>query len=818
MEANVGTYYGAGGSIEGGNDANAALAELDQNLRCGRIGEQSEAIVRFPTIFAKYPFPILINSALLKLADVFRQGNNFIKLCVLCVVRQSDKHLDKITNVDEFVKRIFAVIHSNDPVARALTLKMLGAVASVIPERRQAHNSIRHAMDSQDAVELKAAIYSASCFAARSKSFAINMCSKISEMIKGYATPPEMKLRLIPMFQHMHQDAHTAKMVRKTCIEMLPGYPSEDFVAVTLRTLTRLSSHTLVDIPEQVELLLKNLNEDPRREVMRQALSDLKFLAQEERAHAWLPHTVDCVVEFALDHRESESSAGSDTEALVGALSILCDLVRFTSTSKLSDLDGNSPIVKLCQACSYSTQLPVAARSTQLLTLLAINCAREMQPTDGVDLTSEAVLAIEALFLLINSGNALQASSGLRVLKECLTCVVQLCRVQPKASDQFVDIVGGMLLSSNKETVLLLCEVLASFAGMKKGVLRLLLPDICNAITTVIESEVSEGSTAPVLTYLATLLFQTLKGHAWPQSALVAIKNALSNVDQWSAYCIARAAARYGHHGIASEVFEKISCSVASEHLYFWNVGLSQVCKGEHALNDITEDDLVSRISTSNTHILEGLTSIRASYHVSKNQEFQIDFLRCRSDFLQILAQIVYTCHSLRTAPPPAIASSQAKALSDDLQRCGHVITLLRGCVTDLMNAGAAFNHLYSTSFDADANTLAHIHIMQHLCLSLSQWIEMVCLKSTRHGSLFGDSNIAFTPTLVSVDNNIEIQDLLSVGEKVADCFRKLVANPDTPAPVTDAHTTCLLDVVSILASSQIGLPRFFFQSLQNTK
>ena len=37
-----------------------------------RIGEQSEAIVRFPSLFAKYPFPILINSALLKLADVFR--------------------------------------------------------------------------------------------------------------------------------------------------------------------------------------------------------------------------------------------------------------------------------------------------------------------------------------------------------------------------------------------------------------------------------------------------------------------------------------------------------------------------------------------------------------------------------------------------------------------------------------------------------------------------------------------------------------------------------------------------------------------------
>lgn len=43
--------------------------------------------------------------------------------------QQSEKHLDKILNVDEFVRRIFSVMHSNDPIARALTLRTLGAVA-----------------------------------------------------------------------------------------------------------------------------------------------------------------------------------------------------------------------------------------------------------------------------------------------------------------------------------------------------------------------------------------------------------------------------------------------------------------------------------------------------------------------------------------------------------------------------------------------------------------------------------------------------------------------------------------------------------------
>ena len=79
------------------------------------------------------------------------------------------------------------------------------------------------------------------------------------------------------------------------------------------------------------------------------------------------------------------------------------------------------------------------------------------------------------------------------IFQECLHCVVLLCQTTPKASDQFVDIVGGLLLTSSQETVLLLCQTLASFGSMKRGVLSLLLPEICNAINTVIESEADTG-------------------------------------------------------------------------------------------------------------------------------------------------------------------------------------------------------------------------------------------------------------------------------------------------------------------------------------
>jgi integrator complex subunit 7 len=86
--------------------------------------------------------------------------------------------------------------------------------------------------------------------------FALSMCNKISDMIQGLATPAHMKLQLIPILQHMHHDTSTAAMVRRLCTDLLPSYPAEEFVLVTLNSLTQLASATLVDIPNQVRYMI----------------------------------------------------------------------------------------------------------------------------------------------------------------------------------------------------------------------------------------------------------------------------------------------------------------------------------------------------------------------------------------------------------------------------------------------------------------------------------------------------------------------------------------------------------------------------------
>lgn len=111
------------------------------------------------------------------------------------------------------------------------------------------------------------------------------MCSKVASMIESLQTPIKMKLQLIPVLKHMHHDANTAALVKSLCRNLLPKYPSEDFVVMILNSLTQLSCATLVDIPDQVTLLLTYLN-DPRKRVRYSILHSMRLLAL-KGAHLW---------------------------------------------------------------------------------------------------------------------------------------------------------------------------------------------------------------------------------------------------------------------------------------------------------------------------------------------------------------------------------------------------------------------------------------------------------------------------------------------------------------------------------------------------
>lgn len=75
-------------------------------------------------------------------------------------------------------------------------------------------------------------------------------------LYSGLATPVDLKLKLIPILQHMHHDAILASSARQLLQQLVTSYPSTKMVIVSLHTFTLLAASSLVDTPKQVISIL----------------------------------------------------------------------------------------------------------------------------------------------------------------------------------------------------------------------------------------------------------------------------------------------------------------------------------------------------------------------------------------------------------------------------------------------------------------------------------------------------------------------------------------------------------------------------------
>lgn len=784
-------------------DANSALMELDKGLRSGKLGEQCEAVVRFPRLFQKYPFPILINSAFLKLADVFRVGNNFLRLCVLKVTQQSEKHLEKILNVDEFVKRIFSVIHSNDPVARAITLRMLGSMASIIPDQKNAHHSIRQSLDSHDNVEVEAAIFAASHFSAQSKDFAAGICNKIGEMIQGLATPVDLKLKLIPILQHMHHDAILASNSRQLLQQLVTSYPSTKMVIVTLHTFTLLAASSLVDIPKQIQLLLQYLKNDPRKAVKRLAIQDLKFLAN-KTPHTWNRDNIQALCDCALQTPYDSLKLGmvSVLSTLSGSFSIKQyfhpppGTIAGAGTARYTDL------IKLAQECSYHSNRGIAAHGVTVLTNIVASC----QDIDDLALEKDALFGLESLLVLSSQDSSAGAQQTLKI---ALSCMVKLAKCRPYLSKSVVESLLTQLHSAQDTARIYLCHCLASVA-MQLPVLRDgMLGDLVELYKVIGRSTTDKQQ--ELLVALATVIFVASQKALSPEVKTV-IKQQLENVSNgWTVYRIARQASRMGNHDMARELYQSLLTQVASEHFYFWLNSLKEFSLAEQCLTQLQEDDIglaLSAIADSLKSYHKGIASLTAASTPMNPLSFQCEFVKLRIDLLQAFSQLICTCNSLKTSPPPAIAATVAMTSGNDLQRCGRISTQMKQSMEEFKNLAMRYGDLYQSSFDADSATLRNIEIQQQSCLLISHTIEALILdpdscsfqESGFSGSVQADSE--YERRMMSVFNQV-LEEVELLGRK----------HP----PVSHLHTSCMCNAVISLLKVPLSFQRYFFQKLQST-
>uniref|UniRef100_A0A8C6DHP2 Integrator complex subunit 7 n=1 Tax=Moschus moschiferus TaxID=68415 RepID=A0A8C6DHP2_MOSMO len=737
-------------------DANSALMELDKGLRSGKLGEQCEAVVRFPRLFQKYPFPILINSAFLKLADVFRVGNNFLRLCVLKVTQQSEKHLEKILNVDEFVKRIFSVIHSNDPVARAITLRMLGSLASIIPERKNAHHSIRQSLDSHDNVEVEAAVFAAANFSAQSKDFAVGICNKISEMIQGLATPVDLKLKLIPILQHMHHDAILASSARQLLQQLVSAYPSTKMVIVSLHTFTLLAASSLVDTPKQIQLLLQYLKNDPRKAVKKLAIQDLKLLAN-KTPHTWSKENIQALCECALQTPY--------------------DSLKLGMLSVLATLSGTIAVKHYFSIAS-----------------------------DLLTLEQDAVFGLESLLVLCSQEDSPGAQATLKI---ALNCMVKLAKGRPHLSQSVVETLLTQLHSAQDTARILMCHCLAAIAMQLPVLGDGMLGDLVELYKVIGRSATDKQQ--ELLVSLATVIFVASQ-KALSAEVKAVIKQQLESVSNgWTVYRIARQASRMGNHDMARELYQSLLTQVASEHFYFWLNSLKEFSQAEQCLTGLQEENYSSALSCiaeSLKFYHKGIASLTAASTPLNPLSFQCEFVKLRIDLLQAFSQLICTCNSLKTSPPPAIATTIAMTLGNDLQRCGRISNQMKLSMEEFRSLASRYGDLYQASFDADSATLRNVELQQQSCLLISHAIEALILDpESASFQEYGSTGAAHADSeyerrMMSVYNHV-LEEVESLNRKYT--------------PVSYMHTACLCNAIISLLKVPLSFQRYFFQKLQST-
>uniref|UniRef100_A0A8C5P0F2 Integrator complex subunit 7 n=1 Tax=Jaculus jaculus TaxID=51337 RepID=A0A8C5P0F2_JACJA len=782
-------------------DANSALMELDKGLRSGKLGEQCEAVVRFPRLFQKYPFPILINSAFLKLADVFRVGNNFLRLCVLKVTQQSEKHLEKILNVDEFVKRVFSVIHSNDPVARAITLRMLGSLASIIPERKNAHHSIRQSLDSRDNVEVEAAVFAAANFSAQSQDFAVGICNKISEMIQGLATPVDLKLKLIPILQHMHHDAILASSARQLLQQLVTSYPSTKMVIVSLHTFTLLAASSLVDTPKQIQLLLQYLKDDPRKAVKKLTIQDLKLLAN-KTPHTWSRENIQVLCECALQTPYDSLKLGM--LSVLSTLSGTIAIKHYFSTvpGNVGSSIGSSDLVRLAQECCYHSNRGIAAHGVRVLTNITVSC----QEKDLLALEQDAVFGLESLLVLCSQDDSPGAQATLKI---ALNCMVKLARGRPHLSRSVVDTLLTQLHSAQDAARILMCHCLAAIAMQLPVLGDGMLGDLMELYKVIGRSATDKQQ--ELLVSLATVIFVASQ-KALSAEIKAVIKQQLESVSNgWTVYRIARQASRMGNHDMARELYQSLLTQVASEHFYFWLNSLKEFSHAEQCLTGLQEENYSSALSCiaeSLKFYHKGIASLTAASTPLNPLSFQCEFVKLRIDLLQAFSQLICTCNSLKTSPPPAIATTIAMTLGNDLQRCGRISSQMRRSTEEFRSLASRYGRLYQASFDADSATLRNVELQQQSCLLISHAIEALILDpESASFQEYGSSGAApadseYERRMVSVYHHV-LEEVESLNRKYA--------------PVSYMHTACLCNAIIALLKVPLSFQRYFFQKLQST-
>ncbi|KAN0041388.1 hypothetical protein ACTFIV_003927 [Dictyostelium citrinum] len=660
---------------EDDKECGTILMEINKGIRSGNLGEQIESILFFSHLIKFHPSPLIVNSVITRLSDIFRNTSNTVKYRILKVFQECSSEIHKVSNIEEVLKRIHSVILSNDPIARSLSLRVLGSVPHLIADKLYIHHSIRTCMQSHDQVELEATIFIMDKLCEISPLFSDSIIEKIHTVIQNVETPPITKLKYTRLFRHMHHSHSIATQSKEMLVGLLDLYPSVGFVSVILDTLTNLSLKHILYIDDHIKFLKNYGFSDSRVVVKVIALKCLQKLA------IISPHSQFPIIEIFNIIRDTPSK--SYREIKYNAL-LLLSILSQSQNTKILELNqtNDNDLIDILYQYSLDYDFKLSELSIQTLVNIIVESTDNNNNNLIESILNQTVnnicVILKTQFTTSTANNNNENKSSLNKTSIFLKSIIRLIKKDPKPLKSITATIISLLNEIPYSIIKSLFHCLSMCIPMNKSVLnqngwvKLILDylnnliikensvqlinyndansksnsnkNIINGNNNDISNRINKQDckySIPMSIFMC--IYKTFdennqKIQEITEQLLPLIQYILENPkpDQlWSCYNLAQLSQRHGFHKVAMVIYSTLIHKVESECNYLWLKGLLSIATLENEISifSITNKNKNTNIN-NNSKILNQLSnyhtaivSLKASSQQERSLQFQEDFI-----------------------------------------------------------------------------------------------------------------------------------------------------------------------------------------------
>ncbi|KAK9721730.1 hypothetical protein K7432_003197 [Basidiobolus ranarum] len=773
------------------------LIELDSKFRSQRLGTQLQAISLFPQLFDEHPFPVIINSGVLKLADFFRNSHNSVRFFIVKVFRKSEHHHKKILNVVELIRRLIPVLQSNDPVARSLTARALGCISTIASERLDVQHGILECLNSEDRMELEAAIFASDKFCAVSKTFPKLVCNKLAILLQDSKKPLSIKVHILRVLRHMHHSNDLVVQTTSTCEAMLKEHTEPKLISVLLQTLTNLAIQAPLYLENHVNMLFEFVDNSPRKIFKRYALHEIIHLMKNN----WRPKYQHIERLIVLGQRTEDEHLQRtyltifQLESTKSRHSIVSESISLMRNFVGGFLDHQASEIRLRAAQIISDLMSKDSGSD----------GAHMETDEASLLASKAINSLCALLkefsLTINSENERVLLPGLtKKLNILLKCLINLIQLNHEFVDQVIDTVLSIAPEAN-ENLLKLCQ--SSFSTLAATFPQNIL-NRYEQILALLEMSLKVRESPYKFLLLSKTLIQAGGGvdyNDFISVQLSAFVKMCINYEKefpncpeisWALYLISKEAAKNGYFEGVSELCQFLILKVESESSRLWLESLYYIATAECRCHSIKQcSDLPEMLNW----LYKGQSNLKALNSIDNSHSFQIWIIHMRLTFLEWAEDIMMYLQLLQQNPENPLYKRNLVQMASTMKQLSHSYQFLMHCY-----------------FDIDPESFSILEMYCICCAILS-----LCLSKLTGTSRDIELEARLIPLINQIHHpeNAELQ-FSSAKHLFKSCVHaltmshpNLVKNGEDDEMNIETTLECLL----ILLNTPMPLPAYFFRS-----